>query len=513
MTSLVDLDEATSYTYSHSLNSTGIKKSIPDGVFPYSIFAPCKNTIRKVSRLFADVQYNQDLGEVELPGTMFLTTPNIQRISGFFMNFPNNFRLSSEGFKNCVNLQDVASLFANDSGSLNSPMVGSIPSKFFFQGYLSDKTYTYKYLNPDYPIDPTTPIEQEDGTTVYPTIPDSQIKTLTFTVKQPRANIIGIEECFKGCTIENNPDYKPFKYYLLNGVWFKADENYAQYTYAWEFDGVSHPEDYENNPQLYQSYDDSFDTNVFTSKSYKDMAINCNLNFNTPPDLLRYCGSGITSLKGLFRDTYKAYYTAATQTVDYVTICPYLMKPVPNIITISYMFYGCFLISGYTDSGNYFLIPRSFFKYTANLQTLSYSFANNIFPSSISLDVFADGANKKKSLDVSYMFFYPLFNSTALMRVYIGPIFKGIMAQKLKAAFAITDSNSYDETMIGAANSEQYVTFDTVFDKDKFAADEDIAVFCGYNKDCVEFKNPVLRTTIDAYNYRYGDGTYPAFSS
>jgi hypothetical protein len=517
MTNLRTIGLDTNSNNSYAFYGDGLIKVINSGVFPYSILSPCKDTIEDVSYLFSNIEYNEALGTVELPGTLFINTPNISTLLGTFSFFNNPYTLTSEGFKNCPNISNVREMFKN-TDSWSCKMVGGIPKKFLFHGYSGEKTYSYTYLDPDSSIDPTA-YYVEDGVTYFPEVPDDDIRHLEFTVKVPRSNIKTIAGCFTGINsdayenenpeIENNPDYKPFKYYTVNDVWFEVEPNYKPYTYMWEFDGVNHPVDNTDN---YQSYDDTHDENIRDGKTFGSAGtIPCSLNYIAPPDFLRYCGSA-TDLSSLFSSGRAVvnYGSLTADTSDYLylglkgRICPYMLKPVTSVATISNMFNGCTLISGYTYETQYFLIPKSFFKYTANLTNLESCWYNNVFNYNITLDVFSAGANSKKALSVANTFGSCMYNTTDKTTAYVGPIFRGISMYSLAGCFAVGSSGG---TGTPGVINKQFITFDTVFDKNKIEEGKDTGVFSGYAKGYVTFKNPALRTDIDSGNYKYFDGT------
>jgi hypothetical protein len=509
-----------------NVNGSGVNREIPGTIFPYSILTPCRQTIIICDGLFANIAQNDNLEEAEFPGTIFIGTPNITHVRSFFAYYKMPYHMSSDGFRNCPKLTEVAAMFASASSG-NCKLVGGIPARLFFHGYQTERTVTYEYLNPDYPIDPTVPTVV-NGEEVYPTIPSDQIKKLTYTVKTPRANITYINGCFQGInatayvnaepTCEQNPDYRPFKFYRMNGVWLKADPDYAQFLYAWEYDGVNKPYDAIANPDLYKGFDDEFDSSAAVSKFIDTIEVQNNLNFCTPPDLFRYCNSSqCTDLSSMFKDTTKAYNTMGVYDPSNYSklglkgrICPYLLKPVAGVTTIASMFESCSALSCYNDGSYDFYIPRSFFAYTPQLVTLTSAFANQVFSHRVSFDVFSAGANNKQALVIDKMFWKSLYGTSDTEVATIGAIFKGIYINSLADCFKAIEGT--DLSVEGNLLSNQYIVFDTVFEKSKIVSGKDTGVFAGYTNGMVTFRNPQLRTDETAGNYKYRDNTYPSFS-
>ena len=508
-------------------NGAGLTKTIDQTEFPYDILNPCKNTITQFRGFFQDVTSDK-VSEVELPGSLFINTPKIQYIGALFRNFGINYQLTPEGFINCPNLTEVAHMFSS-GGITESKLLGSIPSKLFYHGMKADqKSIGGTYIHIDY--DPyevigysdeeqTIPIyritkELEEGTTVSTTY-----ETETYQV--PRNNINNIQGCFinNNCSsytnlepgIEINPNYNPgtHKYNPSTGRWTPVVPDYNKYTFIWEYDGVNIPEGY-NGENL-----DNEHSTITPTITYFGQSNTGTLNFMCAPDLLRYCTSD-ANVTQLFRDSGHSsngslQHTNHASKPDYGIkgrIPPYLLKPVPSITSIQEMFVDCKQLSYYTTEGEIaYTIPESFFKYTPQLTNLQSAFQGLIFPANISLDVFKQGVNSSKGLNVTKIFMYPLFLGTSSNRVNIGAIFgKPLNITALTRAFSInTDGNNSSGNDISNKNRSQYVTFDKVFEN--YAKNADTYVFDGYSSSTTRFTNHTLRRDAAYANYRFSDNT------
>lgn len=521
-----DSGDNTGTLFTCPFNGAGLVKTIEQTEFPYDILNPCKNTITHFRGFFQDVKSDK-VTEVNLPGTLFANTPNIQYVGALFRNFGINYQLTQNSFANCPNLTEVAHMFA--SPDLEGKMLGSIPSKLFYHGmnpaqrqiggtYIQIDYDPYEIIGyqdeeqtiPNYRIDK----ELTDGTTIPTTI-----NTEYYYI--PYNKITNIQGCFINCNfsaytnpepeIEINPNYNPgnYKYNSSTGKWVAVTPDYNKYTFIWEYDGVIIPEEYEG-----ENLDCNHET-VAPSITHFGQSNTGTLNFMCAPDLLRYC-QGNAIVTQLFKDSGHStngsiQYTNHPSKPDYGIkgrIPPYLLKPVTSITSISQMFMNCKQLSYYTNEGNVaYTIPETFFKYTPQLTDLTSAFQGLIFPSNISLDVFKQGVNNAKGLNVSRIFMYPLFLGSASKRVNIGAIFgKPLNITALTRAFSInTDGNNSSGTDQNNMVRSQYVTFDKVFEN--FSKNQDTYVFDGYDASTTIFTNHTLRRDAAYANYRYSNNT------
>jgi hypothetical protein len=108
------------------------------------------------------------------------------------------------------------------------------------------------------------------------------------------------------------------------------------------------------------------------------------------------------------------------------------------------------------------------------------------------------------------MFWKSLYGTSDTEVATIGAIFKGIYINSLADCFKAIEGT--DLSVEGNLLSNQYIVFDTVFEKSKIVSGKDTGVFAGYTNGMVTFRNPQLRTDETAGNYKYRDNTYPSFS-
>lgn len=117
----------------------GVNKRVVGLQFPYHIFEPCKNTLTNASNFFygAYVTDGTVPTPIDLPGDLFKQCPNIQNISSCFANFKIPFNLTPNGFENCHKLSNVNNLFDHTTACQNS-----MPHHFFNTGMDVDNNYT-----------------------------------------------------------------------------------------------------------------------------------------------------------------------------------------------------------------------------------------------------------------------------------------------------------------------------------------------------------------------------------
>lgn len=518
-------------------SGNGITKTIEGEEFPYNILEPCKSTIISAGGLFQNVENNDSIKNLQLPGSLFESTPNIQNVGRCFYNIGIEYSLNSEGFTNCTKLADVRYLFACDRDKANK-CKGFIPHKLFYHGIKSPTSVTYKYLAKDYPVDPTVPTENESGEQVYPEIPSSDIKTMTVTYNLLNTNITQIEGCFQGFnseayenlnpTVEINPEYKPFNFYLVNNKWTSTVPDDYQYTYMWEFDGYNNLTDSQISSQIsgvtsrnIKVLDDTHSTTVIPEiETYTDNIIIGTLKFICPPDLLRYCSESLSNINYLFRyaglsGNSQVQHSSTKSGVNYATtgygvtgrICPYMLKPIPNLTSMEQAFAECNQLSYYTNNNVSYVIPLTFFNYTSKLTNLKQTFQNLNFPKNISLDVFRSGANNKQVLNVEGIFMYmKVFGTSSSDRTTISEIFVNNKVNTLAYAFSANGINPTSASVNNNVKRDVYVTFNKIFGT--IGNNLDTYVFDGYSNLTVTFTNPSLRTAHAYNNYRYTNGSY-----
>ena len=483
-----------------------IIRTIDESRFPYSIFS--KNTgLIILDGFFKDVQANFDT-TVELPDTLFTTNTKLRSIKGLFYNTGFKFKLSSEGFKNCTNLQKVDYLFQNSEANFT----GSIPNKFFYHGG-QPKAVTYTGANlwnsdkSGYTYDPTK--YTDEGTQVG--IKSEDFKTISVTYFAPNATITSMQYCFSNCNIgayensnpesENNSEYLPLTHIQENGVVKQVTYNDKETTCMWSYDGVTLPDSYsgENLDAEYSAVDSKDTITYFTDKT-----ITNDTHFICAPDLLRYCTDN-ANVQGLFSGCgysgNKSWTYANHSEENYGLkgrLVPYLLKPVSNTTNLSYMFCQCSLVSTYTTSeGKSYWIPQTFFSYAPRINTLQNTFRGVIFPGSIDLNVFTA---LTQTLNITRIFQYCKFNGTSTSKTNISSIFKNKSISALERAFSVNNSNS-EQTIDNYAHN-QYVTFSDIFTLNKIARNADKYVFDGYGTSYVEFGTKTLDTAESKCNYR-----------
>ncbi len=494
-----------------------IERTYGDSIFPYGMFQ--KNTKLKTAvDFFRDVTGNILISN-GLPYNLFENNPNITDVRRLFYNISSDFELTSEGFKNCTNLQNVSQMFAGANSHLKN---SSIPQKLFYHGSVKrSKTYTgYNYWNEDqsdYTYDPTEIVydSAEDEVGHQKGFLNGITETVTVTWDDPYATITDISYCFDSDsinyysndnpTVENNPDYLPFTHIIENGVIKKAKYNDYVKTIIWEYDGVTVPttsEKTENLDEPYSELDSYNDIQYMTDYSIKNTP-----HFLCAPDLLRYCSKS-AAIQGLFNgcgyssNSSIAYVdTPATNIQEFGIkgrIPPYLLKPVSSITDISYMFNQGSLISSYTTEGETsYLIPKTFFSYAPNIQKMNYTFRGITCPIGIDLNVFSSTFSGK-SIDIDHIFYYCYFDGTATKRAKISNVFKNIKITKMERAFSVNNDNS-NVSYSNNVRRNQYVEFSDNFTQSYLAKNIDQYVFDGYKESTVLFSSKSLQDRNSNY--------------
>lgn len=129
------------YGVNTAFGGNGIVKVIEE--FPYQLLSNCPNLTQ-----FTGFFYNTVIGDgtetIELPGNLFNGLSALNDVSYTFFDFKSPYTLTSNGFKDCTNLNNVSYLFAATSFA-NSRISGQIPYKLFYHG-TSNKTVALRGL-------------------------------------------------------------------------------------------------------------------------------------------------------------------------------------------------------------------------------------------------------------------------------------------------------------------------------------------------------------------------------
>ena len=497
-----------------SFCGSGITRTINSDTFPYNIFSKCSN-LQTIEGFFQNITKGESsLSGISLPGSLFENNTKLTSISGLFRYFPFTFKLTSNGFEKCTNLQRVDYLFYNAGNNFT----GYIPNKFFYHGG-KDINITYTGANLQNKYDPFE--EQEDGT--IRGIDENDIENIEITYHDPYKTITHMEYCFSGCNInnyqntnlenkkyeslENNPDYLPFTHIINNDIIRKVTFNNLEKTIIWEYDGVHVPK--IDNPELeskIENLDEEHDTRVYPEIKYNDeWSTSSSLNFICSPDLFRYCSnSGSLNINGIFSSCgYNSNADAqwvSPRIENYGLkgrIVPYLFKPISNVTSIEKMFYRCSLLSSYEyNQQAAYVIPKTLFSYATKINNLKYAFYGTTYPQNINLDIFQSLIGP---LYIDGIFMYCRFNGTPQNSAKISQVFKNKSIITLIRAFSANDSDTGQSS--NNIKRDQYVTFEDNFTKSKIAKDADRFVFDGYSASTVKFV-PSLDETESKHNYR-----------
>lgn len=471
-----------------------------DNQFPYDMFSSNTN-LEMCAGLFAEGVCSRDV-TVELPGRLFANNRNLKNVSALFYNFKNRYTLKGNGFANCPQLENVSYAFAQAEDRMTFYLQGHIPAKLFYHG-ASSVSKTIYGTNTD-------PVGGE-----YPT---AQPATVNYT--EVKATIKDMSYCFQRCnldyfvnttpTIENNPDYAPWKYVYSGGVWSEAsDYGNKQQTFIWDYDGVNLPASYTN----YEFLDEEHSNNTVQITGPNGSPMAGTLYFCCPPDLFRYCTDN-ANIRGMFYCSgVRGHSTNYGEAVEYNhfgikgRICPYLLKPVKNITDISHMFERCKLISSYQDvsGSSTYKIPKTFFSYAPKIRTLAYTFSCMMFEGTVDLGVFSVLDN----LDINHIFALPYFSGNATIQ----GIFSTKTITNLDHCFAVVSTYANPQTESNDYIRSQNITFNNIFTSNKVtkalngSVYTDGFAFTGYSNSTIHIGTKTLDQAAAKFNYANSGGT------
>ena len=531
------IDNNTLKGFTHLVTWTGVlngvSKSIAtsDGTFPYDILDDCRQTITTFSGFFSGVvDQTHLLTTVLLPGTLFHDCPNLSNISSCFSSFGIEFKLTPNGFLTCPKLSNVSSLF---SGTTKN--VGGVPSKFFNTGIVEQSTtLTGATINQktrslsgtivsngngDYTLTEesgTTRTEtvyrnvQVDGTTlIYNPMSTYIQRTLNYngsvwisgqyserqpiesaenwgleseqvTKLIPKSNITNMSYCFgnntsfpvynhtlvldlwtDGGDVEPNPDYCPFDYLYENGEWRICTRNEKKWTFMWAYDGY-YAQIYDTSNNTYNidmtDYELDDEWMIYNVKNSVNDAYS---NYMYPPDLFRWCRSTVNINSIFWRSNFKG------------RICPYWLKPIPNLTSLDSVFSEC-EISAYStlsEPNTYITIPYTFFTYAPDITNLSGTFSHDTFFSGAPLS--QPFSALRGTLNVSSIFYGCHWNGGTEANKF-----------KLSGVFYSNKINNAGSAFAAYTDKSQYIEFNSMFSTDRarhpYSADN--KVFYGYTK-------------------------------
>lgn len=530
-----------------------VNKQVTGTEFPYDIFEPCANVITNVNGFFSHFAANSALPVLDIPGRLFLKCTKLKNVSQCFSYFGQPFNPTANGFKNCPELSNVSGLFDYTTSSLSC-----IPQNFFNTGFINTTEVitgagveTQEIIIPDNPersdwagneyelivvdgnrrslkryrnvkvlgnvitCNPTSTVMEQisvdegsgymiESTSDYLPVMEHDTwnpTVISFIKRTPRRSISSMGSPFTNARFprysntitaenminytEDNPDYCPFNYIYQDGVWRETTKDLRQYTFMWAFDGVWTPElkqmDIDGDLDNYVLPDGDKGNRPETVKNANTTQT---MQYHFPPDLLRWC-TARPDIGGLF--SYSGYSGR---------ICPYLLKSVPNLTSVSSLFSHCGNISAYSTPQNpriYITLPPNFFDYTPNVTDLSSMFANTTFFTNP--NVFG---KLKGALNVESIFYGVTWSGGTQQEPFeLSGVFGSNKIQNCKSAF-----NAYE-------NRNQYVRFTSMFiptleDPTSHPPAADETVFYGYRQGyAIHEVNKTCSQDPDKRNYAY----------
>lgn len=526
-----------------NFGGNGITKTYLGSEFPFNMFAEAVN-LESFTGFFNGCHFtNQSTIEgnsgnpLKLPANMFDACPKLTNIEYAFYNLGLNYQLSSipeySNFSKCTNLEYVDYAFANPEGKTTELLNGPIPAKFFYHGTAGNVTKKI------YGSDIREPAVDASGNTIegkyiYPDTPDE----VEVTYDQPIASIIEMNGVFQNCncspyvntnpTIEDNPNYSPFKYTFSSGSKWSENTNIVKQskTCAWEYDGVNVPAEQLNNMDDFEYLDEipveATENDYECDNVYKDTTgktvpmfsysnesyISSSWNFCAPPDLFRYCASNANVSKVFYHSGTEAYKNLSSGSYYGLQgrICPYLLRPVSKATNTSGMFHSCKGLSYYREkaTSKVIFIPTTFFQYAPNIIDLSDMFSYLGFTANVNIDdVFRP---LKSSINIADIFYRTFWVNSVLTGV-----FSSNNVSRTSGAFAVvknTGSHSDDYPQGKIA----FVNIFKDYSGNMYASNQNYSfTFSGYAKgNVIHEPKMTLPNNKTTYNYIYKDGDIPS---
>ena len=494
----------------------GFYKQINPSGFPFNILSNCTRLTR-VTGLFENATCSATLSNLKLPGTLFSNNPLLTETSKMFFDIKVPYQLSDTGnFSNCPNITVVDYMFAQSPTNALTPVLsGPIPKGFFKHG----GTYVTLTTLPGTNERTETEVDGEIEYT-YGTLHESE----TFELFNPNATITSIKHCFEHSNldpyfnddpeVEINPNYNAYQYVLKNGNMVEATV-YPKYTFMWEYDGGNKPSEYSSDPTNYEMLDVLQENDYTTcvalpiSDSARGVAEESHY-FIAPPDLLRYCTENC-NIDGLFANCgLWGWDSANNDTDNYYNmlgyglkgrICPYMLKPVPNITSVQDLFRCCKKLSYYYRFENgserhAYMIPETFFTYAPKVTNLSNMFRDTLQPSGS--DLLNTFKPLKGTLNITEIFYRSYWDGTNSL----AQVFKTNNISATARAFAIrlnTETTSYRKITQNIGFSDM---FNNKYSKSAYSTNSNFyQTFCGYSSSTVTFGTKTLNQDERTHNY------------
>lgn len=499
-------------TYSNG-SLTGIKRILPNDVFPWNIFEDLIG-LKMMSSLFRGcAPINNAIDNLKLPGNLFTKNTVLENCSGLFYDikypytispthdifYDNDYGISKynivesentfDNFINCRNLKDVSYLFGatvSTSEEKEYPaLTGMIPNNLFWHGA------TVQSVSMTGANERTEILDENDqptGEYDYSEISETLLKISV------NSTITNMEGCFQACNcsayekfkndgdvpyFEDNPNWSPFLYIKNNkGKWISnTNYNTQKYTAIWIYDGRNKFEYIQNNNienldfvdwnLLLSNSNRKYIANAATWRESGDSIVQVRETFMCPPDLLRFCtssanvsklfnGSGLYGMNSVWQVSQELNHDKYAYGIE-GRICPYLLKPVYNTNSVEKMFSQCKRLSFIQDYelDKDILIPDDFFKYATKVSNLKSMFAYMVQPHKLDMrNVFS---KLTQSLEINNIFFNNYWSANE-EQTLIEEVFRKNTITSLEGCFRIAGSGTND-----SQPRDQHVKFKNIF--------------------------------------------------
>ena len=446
------------------LSGNGINKQVFNP-FPYNIFQPCKDTIKTLVGFFLGAASEE--AYVDFPGTLYKNLKELVNTTCGGYGSSMVLRLTSNGFNDCTNLQNVSGFFKNIR------MTGHIPAHLFDnkKQTITSMYQLFYHVKTMSPYNNPTPVDEAEYDGIHNLVTEDKANIALGSSYLP-APYRSSEINSAGNTVYKN-------------VMYNMDNSNALIT----------------------------------------------LNYAFAPDLFWYCGpkcnisqafSGCGQRNGL--DGVPIFEVQPDSLIEQNggmrgRIPPSVFRYGSNIQNAEDLFKNCSLITGYQREIDgvikAFVLPEGLFTNMPSGCSIKNMFEGFVFPKNLSLN----GAFKNFSngIDMQYLFYHCYFDSVVdedgnvIERCEIGNFGVNSSGLQLNYMFAFNDSpGKYTPTIYDITS--QYIKFSNFlyYDHNETYANTR-NVFINYD-DTLEFDRDILlhipadSSTMTRGNYKSKDG-------
>ena len=474
-------------------SGSGLLKYIEGSQFPYDIFKEngLKTSLVSCAGFMSNLTTygsNSLTTEISFPGTLFSESINLKNVAAFLKNCKIPYRLTSNGFSNCSKLDNITEIFYGDiegNGSTNncSKLTGSIPTGLFYHGHtvetdsvefygtdsntvegLNASDYfndNHKVIVPKYTFNFTKKVKYAFAAFRG----CAQIQPYTSTIDEnfgkidPDEEHVTIDENTKVVNFNIkpeyiNPNYTYWNYITVDGInWIKGDTRALDISLVYDGDAGHIDPEIKNKAICEEDFNRirviGEETDISSLQGKKSNTI----QFFCPPDLFSYFfNDSETNIQYMFSHCGLSYLYSSLGVMMNGRICPYLLKPIPQIESLAGTFRWCsglssvkYQVIGQEDPDqSTWLIPETFFSYATGITSLQATFSGTYFEKNPSLNVFR---YLPSSLDIRGIFSWcGYYGAPIIQSIFTGNRFSSISGAFSAYPLSITD---FSETYRG----------------------------------------------------------------